>query len=151
MDQRLRARVGFAILALVVPAQFVVKAVVDEPYPGLFMPEFNNVPARDGVFTRTTLAITVTFADGGQTRVDPHRLLAGGEGTPNSALPSIFDTDLDPTDADTVAWFRSRMTEIFPHRDSRTVVINVVRSTYALSDRSLIARDRLRSHQIEVG
>lgn len=152
MDQRLRARVGFAILALVVPVQFVVQAVADEPYPGLFMPHFQAVPASHGQFSRTTLQITVTFTDGGRARIGPSQLLAGGEGTPEVAvLPLIFDTNLDPTDAQTVAWFRGRIADMFPHRRGQTVVIDVIRSTYLLADRSLISRHRVRSHLIEVG
>ncbi|MCW2798585.1 MAG: hypothetical protein JWQ70_57 [Aeromicrobium sp.] len=151
MEPRLRARIGFAILALAVPTQFLVKAVADEPYPGLFMPPFNNVTAVHGMFSRTSFEVTVRFADGGHARIDTELLLAANDATPTSVYASVFDTNLDPTDPRTVAWFRGRLAVLFPRRDAKTVVIDVIRSTYRLADRSLISRHRVRSHQIEVG
>jgi hypothetical protein len=150
MDQRMRARIAFGLLALAIPAQFIVKAVAAEPYPGLFMPEFGNVPVH-GTFTLTSLDVTVTFIDGQRAGIDVHQLLAFNDATPKTVVTAVFDRHLDPTDPRTVKWFRGRVAAIFPHRDAQIVVINVIRSTYAVADRSLISRHRLRSHRIEVG
>lgn len=151
IDRRWGARVGFAGLGLALAAQFVVKSVASEPYPGLFGPSFGSVPLVDGRYFQTKPQVTIIFADASQKRVRPSELLPPSDTTPAAVFRSVFDTHLDPADPRTISWLQERIETILPGRDPETVVIEWFRLTYAASDRSLLDRHRVRNYRIEVG
>ncbi|GAA1965559.1 hypothetical protein [Microbacterium deminutum] len=149
-NRRVGLRIAFAALLLVLPVQLAVRnAISDEPYPGLFLPNFGPVPEQAGSVEFQTRSVTAELTDDTVIVLDGGELLTGSGG---GALPfTRLLSDPAHVDEKTVKWLGERLRVVYPRLDvqSLSIVANSWKFDESTGERSLRGTHVL--NRIEIG
>ncbi len=132
-SKQLRLLFASAILAL--PAHVLFRAVVDEPYPGLYLPGFGGTPRQNLTTVTREPRITVLFRDGRKQHFGVEDILPPTPILPAAIFSSAFYSEKRANDPQTRAWLRARIVAN-TGQDPRSVIIEWEQVRYRLVDGS---------------
>jgi hypothetical protein len=101
-------RVMFALALLSLPGWLLIRLLIGEPYPGLYLPQFGSTPLVDGIVSVSGATATVHLADGTAVEVDPYRIIPADPSEARAVFNSTFSDPEVVADPRTAAYLRER-------------------------------------------
>ncbi len=142
-------RVLFAAAVVALPAQVLLRAAVDEPYPGLYQPAFGGVPQEGAVAFTTEHEITVSYEGARSERLTVRDILPPASVSRVDIFRAGFYHEERAEDVRTRRWLRKQILKATGGNPQR-VLIRWLKVQYGLVDRSREVVELLKTIEIDV-